>query len=136
MVKGAYELENLGKSLEDYLETILILQKKSGMVLSIDVARYMGFSKPSVCHAVKLLREKGCLDMDKDGMLHLTEYGRDIAERIYERHCFFTKHLTSIGVSAKQAEQDACQIEHIISEESFQKLKETYGDGRSGADGD
>lgn len=84
--------------MEDYLETILILQKKSGMVLSIDVARYMGFSKPSVCHAVKLLREKGCLDMDKDGILHLTEYGRDIAENIYERHCFFTKHLTAMGV--------------------------------------
>lgn len=122
---------NLGKSLEDYLETILILQKKSGMVLSIDVARHMGFSKPSVCHAVKLLREKGCLDMDKDGVLHLTECGKSIAETIYERHCFFTEHLKAMGVSAEQAEQDACQIEHIISEESFQVLKNTYG-GKGG----
>lgn len=122
--------------MEDYLETILILQKKTGVVLSIDVARHMGFSKPSVCHAVKLLREKGCLNMDEAGILHLTEYGRNIAENIYERHCFFTKHLKAMGVSAGQAEQDACQIEHIISEESFQILKNTYGGERSGADGD
>lgn len=118
---------DLGKSLEDYLETILILQKKSDMVLSVDVAGHMGFSKPSVSHAMKLLREKGFLNMGTDGSLHLTDSGKEIANRIYERHCFFTEHLMAIGVPCKQAEQDACQIEHVISEESFQILKNAYG---------
>ena len=76
---------------EDYLETILVLQKKLGMVRSVDVARHMEVSKPSVCHAVATLRNGGFLTMDKDHFLHLTDVGREVAEKIYERHCFFTE---------------------------------------------
>lgn len=113
----------LGKSLEDYLEAILILKNKKGTVRSVDVANYMGFSKPSISHAVKELRIHGFLKMDNNGLLHLTESGQAVAEKIYERHCFFTQYLIDIGVEPKQAESDACQMEHIISDESFQKLK-------------
>lgn len=114
---------NLGKSKEDYLETILILSSRLGEVLSVDVARYMNFSKPSVSNAVKLLTKDGYLERYPNGSLHLTEEGNKIAKSIYERHRFFTEQLIGIGVSTKQAEQDACKIEHIISEESFQILK-------------
>ena len=79
---------------EDYLETILVLQKKRGMVRSVDVARHMEVSKPSVCHAVATLRDGGFLMMDEDHFLHLTDVGREVAERIYERHCFFTSSLS------------------------------------------
>ena len=106
----------LGKSLEDYLETILILKIKKGMVRSIDVADYMRFSKPSVSHAVKQLKTQGFLLMDNNGQLLLTDSGR---------HCFFTKYLTEMGVDPKLAESDACKLEHVISDESFQKLKES-----------
>lgn len=117
------DLGELGQSQEDYLEAILILQKKNGEVRSVDVARHMSFSKPSVCHAVKQLKGKGYLDVNEDGSLHLTKEGRTLAENVYERHRFFTDYLIEMGVSAEQAEKDACQIEHIISEESFQALK-------------
>ena len=110
---------------EDYLETILVLQKKLGMVRSVDVARHMEMSKPSVCHAVATLRDGGFLTMDEDHFLHLTDVGREVAERIYERHCFFTERLIiAAGVDPKTAEADACRIEHIISDESFSRLKE------------
>ena len=109
---------------EDYLETILVLQKKLGMVRSVDVARHMEVSKPSVCHAVATLRNGGFLTMDKDHFLHLTDVGREVAEKIYERHCFFTEQLITAGVDPKTAEADACRIEHIISDESFDRLKE------------
>ena len=109
---------------EDYLETILVLQKKQGMVRSVDVARYMEVSKPSVCHAVAILRDGGFLTMDEDHFLHLTDVGREVAEKIYERHCFFTEQLIAAGVDPKTAEADACRIEHIISDESFDRLKE------------
>ena len=109
---------------EDYLETILVLQKKLGMVRSVDVARHMEVSKPSVCHAVATLRDGGFLTMDEDHFLHLTDVGREVAEKIYERHCFFTEQLIAAGVDPKTAEADACRIEHIISDESFSKLKE------------
>ena len=109
---------------EDYLEAILILKKKSGMVRSVDLARHMGFSKPSISHAVGLLRDGSFLVMDKDGFLHLTEKGREVAEKIYERHCFFTEQLIAMGVDEKTAEQDACKIEHVISDTSFRKLQE------------
>ena len=85
--------KSLGKSLEDYLEVILILQHKGGMVRSIDVADYMGFSKPSISRAVKELKAKGLLITDRNNFLHLTDTGKLIAEKIYERHCFFTKYL-------------------------------------------
>ena len=109
---------------EDYLETILVLQKKLGMVRSVDVARHMEVSKPSVCHAVATLRDGGFLMMDEDHFLHLTDVGREVAEKIYERHCFFTEQLIAAGVDPKTAEADACRIEHIISDESFVRLKE------------
>ena len=110
---------------EDYLEAILILQKEKGMVHSVDVARHMKVSKPSVCHAVATLRDGGFLTMDEDHFLHLTDVGRKIAEEIYERHCFFTERLIAAGVAPKTAEADACRIEHVISSESFARLKET-----------
>ena len=109
---------------EDYLEAILVLQKKRGLVRSVDVARHMEVTKPSVCHAVATLKEGGFLTMDEDHFLHLTDVGREVAEKIYERHCFFTTQLIAAGVDPKTAEADACRIEHIISDESFLRLKE------------
>ena len=111
---------------EDYLETILILHREMGMVRSVDVARHMDVSKPSVCHAVAVLQEGGFLAVDRDHFLHLTEQGRIIAEKIYERHRFFTDRLIEAGVDPKTAEADACRIEHVISEETFRRLKEKY----------
>ena len=109
---------------EDYLEAVLVLQKEKGMVRSVDVARYMEVSKPSVCHAVSVLKECGFLTMDEDFLLHLTDVGREVAESTYEKHRFFTNLLTDAGVEPARAERDACRMEHVISEESFQKLKE------------
>ncbi len=109
---------------EDYLEAILVLQKKMGMVRSIDLARHMGFSKPSISHAVGVLKNGGFLTVDEDGFLHLTAIGREVAEKIYERHLFFTEQLVAAGVDLETAEQEACRMEHAISEDSFQKLKE------------
>ena len=111
---------------EDYLETILILHREMGMVRSVDVSRHMAVSKPSVCHAVAVLQEGGFLAVDGDHFLHLTEQGRIIAEKIYERHRFFTDRLIEAGVDPKTAEADACRIEHVISEETFRRLKEKY----------
>lgn len=108
---------------EDYLEAVLVLQKEKGMVRSIDLARHMGFSKPSISHAVGVLKNGGFLTVDEDGYLHLTEDGREVAEKIYERHQFFTEQLVAVGVDRETAERDACRIEHAISEETFQKLK-------------
>lgn len=108
---------------EDYLETILILQKQCGMVRSVDVARYMSVSKPSVCRAVAVLRDGGFLEMDEDHFLYLTDEGREVAEKIYERHQFFTEQLIAAGVDPKIAEADACRMEHAISSESFARLK-------------
>ncbi len=111
---------------EDYLETILVLQKKLGMVRSVDVARHMEVSKPSVCHAVVTLRDGGFIMMDEDHFLHLTDVGREVAERIYERHCFFTEQLIAAGVDPKTAEADACRIEHTISQDSFEKIRRAH----------
>lgn len=125
--KRFYDGSHVTQSGEDYLEAVLMLQKKKGMVRSVDLARHMGFSKPSICHAVKVLKQGGLLTMDGDGYLHLTDEGREVAERIYEKHQFFTDSLIEMGVDPKQAEADACRIEHVISEESFQKFKEAKG---------
>ena len=108
---------------EDYLEAVLVLQKEKVMVRSVDLARHMGFSKPSISHAVGVLKNGGFLTVDEDGYLHLTEDGREVAEKIYERHQFFTEQLVAVGVDRETAERDACRIEHAISEETFQKLK-------------
>ena len=109
---------------EDYLEAILILQEQKGMVRSVDVARHMDVSKPSVSHAVATLKDGGFLTMDEDYFLHLTDIGREVAEQIYEKHRFFTERLIAAGVDPETAERDACRIEHVISDESFQCLKE------------
>ena len=114
------------ESAEDYLEAILILKNEKGRVHSIDVARHLDFSKPSVSRAVKLLREEGHLTMSDGGALELTDSGREIAERIYERHRLLTLWFTELGVSEKQAAQDACRVEHDISAETFEKLKEHF----------
>ena len=111
---------------EDYLEAILVLHKKMGMVRSVDVARHMEVSKPSVCVAVNTLKEGGFLTMDENHFLHLTDVGREVAEQIYERHCFFTERLIALGVDPKTAEADACRIEHVISTESFEHLKKSF----------
>ena len=108
---------------EDYLEAVLVLQKQKGMVRSVDIARHMDVSKPSVCHAVATLKDGGFLTMDDGFFLHLTNIGREVAEQIYEKHRFFTERLIAAGVDPKTAEADACRIEHVISEESFRRLK-------------
>lgn len=112
---------------EDYLEAVLMLQKKMGMVRSVDLARHMGYSKPSISHAVGLLRDGGFLSVDGDGYLYLTDAGQEVAEKIYERHCVLTSGLIKLGVDPKQAEEDACRMEHVVSDESFQKLREALG---------
>ena len=111
---------------EDYLEAILVLHKKMGMVRSVDVARHMEVSKPSVCHAVATLRDGGFLTMDEDHFLHLTDVGREVAEQIYEKHRFFTDRLIEAGADPETAERDACRMEHVISQESFEHLKNAY----------
>ena len=108
---------------EDYLEAILLLQKEKSMVRSVDLARYMGYSKPSISHAVSVLRKGGFLKVDGEGLLHLTDVGREVAEKIYERHRFFTEQLITVGVDKETAVRDACRLEHVISDESFEKLK-------------
>ena len=113
----------LNASGEDYLEAILVLKRKKGMVRSADVARHLEVSKPSVCHAVATLKKGGFLLMDGDHFLHLTDVGREVAEQIYEKHRFFTDRLIEAGVDPETAERDACRIEHVISEETFERLK-------------
>ncbi len=107
---------------EMYLETILILSRK-GPVRSIDVSEYMGYSKPSVSRAVSLLKSGGYLTMEDNGFLHLTEAGKELAEKIYDRHTTLTEALLSLGVNRESAAEDACRIEHVISDESFRAIK-------------
>lgn len=109
---------------ENYLETILILKNEKGLVRSIDVAQHLDFSKPSVSRAMSQFRESGLITVDKKGFITLTESGLKVAERIYERHRCLTEWLTSLGVTPAVASADACKIEHDISDETFQKLKE------------
>ncbi len=115
------------ESAEDYLEAILVIREKKGTVRSIDVAHHLNYSKPSVSRAMSLLRENGYVTMEKDGLLELTEAGMDIAVRIYERHRLLTEWLTALGVRPEVAAEDACRIEHDISEETFARLKEHIG---------
>ena len=114
----------LHKAGEDYLEAVLVLHKKRGIVRSVDVARHLNISKPSVSNAVSILQQAGYLTMDSDHFLHLTEVGQKIAERIYERHVFFMELLIDVGVDPETAEADACKMEHAVSAESFEKLKQ------------
>ena len=112
------------ESAEDYLEAILVLSRKDGVVRSVDIASLLGVSKPSVSHAMKLLREDGYIAMDRYGTVTLLEKGMEIAERIYERHTVLTKMLEGLGVSEEVAKADACKLEHDVSDESFEKIKE------------
>ena len=107
---------------EDYLKTILILQHERGTVRSVDVAGRLNVSKPSVSYAVTVLKESKLLYVDDNMYLHLTDSGRQIAEQVYRRHCFFRDLLVDSGVSREMAAADACRMEHAISEDSFQKL--------------
>ena len=114
---------HLQESGEMYLETVFVLSTKVGIVRSIDVCEHMGYSKPSVSRAVGLLKSGGYLTMGADGALELTDAGREVAERIYERHTLLTKCLTYLGVDEETAAEDACKIEHDISEQSFEAIK-------------
>ena len=111
------------ESAENYLEAILQLQEEHGSVRSIDVVQHLGFSKPSVSRAMSLLRENGYVLMDRDGLLTLTDAGREIAERIYERHKLLTRWLISLGVEPDRAAAYACRMEHAVSNETFEKMK-------------
>jgi len=113
----------INESVEDYLEAILVLKEKNGMVRSIDVVHHMNYSKPSISRAMSRLRENGYITMDQEGWLGLTDAGREIAERIYERHRLLTEWLTALGVDPEVAREDACRMEHDISAETFDCIR-------------
>lgn len=114
------------QSEEDYLENILILGENGKKVHSIDIVNYMNFSKPSVSVAMHKLKDKGLITMEANGEIKLTDIGLEIATKVYEKHTVLSKLLMSFGVSEDQALEDACEIEHVISEESFSKIKEYF----------
>ncbi len=114
---------HMQESGEMYLETILILSRTKGQVRSIDIVDYMSFSKPSVSRAVGLLKSGGYILVDPEGYITLTDAGREVAEKIYERHTTLTELLTRLGVDPDLAAEDACRMEHTISDESFEALK-------------
>ena len=114
---------HLQESGEMYLETILVLTSQSPHVRAIDVGEYMGYSKPSVSRAMGLLKSGGYIKVDENGFITLLEPGREVAEMIYERHTLLTKFLVRLGVSPDTAAEDACKLEHVISNESFQAIK-------------
>lgn len=114
---------NVHESGEMYLEAILVLSRENGFVRSVDVGEYLGYSKPSVSRAVGLLRGGGLITVEPDGGLYLTGTGREIAEKIYERHTVLSQVLISLGVPEKVAVEDACKIEHDISDVTFQAIK-------------
>lgn len=122
----------LHESPEDYLETILILSEENESVRSVDIAAHLGFSKPSVSVAMKKLKESGYISMDRYGKVVLTDLGREIASHVYEKHQVISGWLISIGVSTETALNDACRIEHVLSEESFEKIKELYDNSKKG----
>lgn len=119
---------HLQESGEMYLETIYVLSKKGGDVRSVDVSEHMGFSKPSVSRAIRLLKEGGYAEMAEDGVLTLTPSGLDIAKKIYERHTMLSAFLERIGVSPETAAHDACKMEHDISDETFEAIKRHVAD--------
>lgn len=121
--KGA-EAVVIHQSAEDYLETILVLQQESGQVRSIDIVNKLGYSKPSVSIAMKKLRESGYISMAADGLITLNESGLEVAKRVYGRHTTITKLFTILGVSAEQAAEDACKVEHDLSKETFDRICE------------
>ena len=115
---------NIYESAENYLEAILSLHERHGLVRSIDIANELHFSKPSVSVAMKKLRESGYIEMDKDGFISLLPAGEEIARRIYERHKLLTQFFIRLGVDPEVAAADACKVEHDLSDETFQKMKE------------
>ena len=114
---------NVHESGEMYLEAILVLQRKQDFVRSVDVGEYLGYSKPSVSRAMGLLRKGGLITVERDGGLHLTQEGRELAEKIYERHTVLSRVLIGLGVPEEIAVEDACKIEHDISDVSFEIIK-------------
>ena len=114
---------HIQESGEMYLETILVLSRQSGHVRAIDVGEHMGYSKPSVSRAMGLLRQGGYIEISKDGAINLTPVGYEIAQKIYERHTILTRFLLSLGVNEAVASEDACKMEHAISDESFEAIK-------------
>ncbi len=114
------------ESAEDYLETILRLSKQNGAVRSVDIAAMLGVSKPSVSHAMKLLKEDGYVAMDRYGTVTLLEKGLEIATKVYERHTVLSNMLQNLGVPEAIAKADACKMEHALSQESFEKIKEHF----------
>ncbi len=116
------------ESSENYLERILMLSLKNGSVRSIDIARELGFSKASVSVAMKNLRENDYVQMDDDGLIVLLPKGREIAEKVYERHTLLTDIFISMGIDTQVAAEDACRVEHVISEETFTAIKKAYSE--------
>lgn len=116
----------LGASLETYLEALFRLSQKIDKVRSIDIAKHLNFSKASVSHAIKLLRQKGYVNKEVEGFLYLTKEGSQLAKLLYERHDFFKRLLAHVGVDEKQAEWEASELNHIVSQESFECLKKEY----------
>lgn len=123
------------ESAENYLESILILTEKKGYVRSVDIANELGFSKPSVSIAMKALRENGYIKIDSDGYITLLDKGEEIAKKIYERHKLLSQWLVMLGVNEDTATEDACRIEHDISEESFEAIKKHVAPKISGKEG-
>ena len=117
------------KSAEDYLEAMLILEEEKGYIRSVDIARRLGVTKPSVSYACKQLRESGYINMDANGPITLAPPGYKIAKRIYERHKALTAFLAKLGVSEEQAEEDACEIEHVISHETYVAICDFVNEG-------
>ena len=118
---------DIRKSAEDYLEAMLMLRERHGYIRSVDIAKELGVTKPSVSYATKRLRENGFIRMDRDGLITLTDSGLEIASRIYERHQVLTNCLRLMGVSEDVARADACKIEHDVSQETFDALKKYIG---------
>ena len=120
---------HIQESGEMYLETIHVLLQKNGQVRSVDVSQHMGYSKPSVSRAMGILKNGGYIEIDDDGLITLTKTGLAVAQKIYDRHTLLTRLLVSLGVSPETAAEDACKLEHAISDESFEAMKhhlETY----------
>ena len=113
----------INESVEDYLEAILRLKQENGMVRSIDVVHLLNYTKPSISRAMSRLRENGCITMDKEGWLELTDAGRAIAEQVYERHRLLTQWLIALGVDPQVARDDACKVEHDISDQTFNCIR-------------
>ncbi len=119
---------------ENYLETILVLKRRNGSVRAIDIANELKFSKPSVSKAMSVLKEAGHVKVDRLNQILLTDTGLEIAEKIYEKHLVLTEYLISIGVTPETAAKDACKMEHVISEESFERLKAVVENNREKGD--